>query len=321
MKSNQHQPSTVRKALIRIVVASIPIVIFLGIIEISLPEEPIMFFQKSEYIKQNRDDIEILYLGDSAMYSAIIPDSVHTASYNLGLPVEHPVMSLELAMHLSHELPKLHTVVLGLHHSSLFIVPEAKHHNAPVYWRHFDIKPEKPLDNYLISLHVRPHYLMNRLGQKLQPESLQELQTEPSELVETSKGHRYNIRQPKNLERTASRLFDNHLSKTTENTIGQNVEQMAELIQKLNERGVRVILIRLPVSEIYKRLELPDRNTAHDRAIASLTTQCSNCASFDYSNNEELIKNDLYSDGFHLNLDGAARLSSIFRNDLKLDDR
>lgn len=293
---------------LKILVILLPFVIVLGFAETRLSEEPKMLYVKSEYIKNHIDEIEVLFMGNSTIFSAVMPDLVHPKSYNLGLPGEHPVKSLALAVQLAPELELLSTVVIGLNYTSFLTsenrLPDEDHN----YWRFFDMPPKSRIENSLAFFSMQPKFIVNTL-----PVASDGI---PG-FVSTSKGHYY----PKknsgiDLEKSAKKMVERQNRNAQVENFDYNLQRMSKYIKTLEKTGIQVVLLRLPTYSGYYHHQDETFLDLNQQAVSYLLDLCTSCEHIDDSHDEALMQASWYTDSFHFSKEGAIQFSGFLKERL-----
>jgi len=287
--------------------------VFLGFAESRLTKEPQIFYSKSEYIKKHKDEIQILFMGNSTTYSAIMPDLVHPKSYNLGLPGEHPVKSLAHAVQLSTELESLNTVVIGLNYTSFFASESVLTDGDRNYWRFFDMIPESRIENTLAFFSMQPKYIIHTLlksnDANINDDAVFGLET-------TGKGHYYSLGKKDDLVQSAKQIVARQTRNAQVQNLNFNLYRISGYIKSLEKKGIRVVLLRLPTYSTYYLLQDETLLTLNHQAVRYLLDQCSSCKYIDDSHNESLMKPSWYIDSFHFSKEGAIQYSGHLKEQL-----
>lgn len=297
---------------LKILVILLPFVVFLGFAESRLTNEPKIFSTKSEYIKIHKDEIEILFMGNSTMYSAIIPDLVHPRSYNLGLPGEPSVKSLALAVQLSTELESLNTVVIGLNYTSFFASESVLTDGDRNYWRFFDMSPKSRIENTLAFFSLQPKFIVNNF---LESNVVHINDDTVSGLETTGKGHYYSLGKV-DLEESAKQIVARQTRNAQVQNLENNLQRMSESINRLEKTGIRVVLLRLPTYSGYYLLQDEAMLALNQKAVRYLLDQCTSCEYIDDSHNESLMQPSWYIDSFHFSFEGACQFSEYVKERL-----
>lgn len=138
--------------LLKIIYFSVPLILFLGIVEISVRKNT--FHAKSKYLEEHRDSIEILFLGSSHNWRAINPEFINYKT----APLAHGGSAINIDFLLLDKyidvLPKLKVVIfeLGYHNLEDYRDKDwSKNHIFNIYYDINNYDGQVPLNqNFLI---------------------------------------------------------------------------------------------------------------------------------------------------------------------------
>jgi hypothetical protein len=288
--------------------------VFIAIVEVNLLEEPRLYFEKSEYIKNHGAEIEILFMGNSTMGSAIIPDMVHPNSYNLALPVEHPTRSLELAVHLSTCLPNLDTVVLGLNYVSLLTKDHVANLNGIHYERFFELEGDSKTEKMFVSMSERPSRIFEMLGDVYPSITID---PNASKMIQKyGKGHYYSSKEYDDIKEVLKARYKIFKALTDTSHLSTNIIKLKQFVKTLNEKGIRVVFVRFPTPEIDVNFQDETLIDLQNQAIDEIIVECIACDYLDYGSTDGFASTDLYTDAFHFSSKGALKISDRIKDDL-----
>ena len=301
--------------ILRTLLILAPIIVIGLVVESMYEEEPWMYFEKSSYLKQNSNDIEILFMGNSSMFTAVIPDLVHSKSYNIGLPTEPPIRTLTLANKLSDDHINIHTVVIGLNYLGLFVGEAINSKNDRNYWHFFGLPPKSKIESSSAFGTIPPEQIVYQIKRRLS--LITQSDRDDDRLwIPSNKGHYYRESKLIDLEEMALKMITQQTAKTNKMNLESNLNQIPKLIDSLESKGIKVVLLRLPNYATYYQLQDENIESLHDQAVHQIVDNCNSCEYIDYSNDTSFQKVRYFSDPFHMSLDGAKAFSVDLKNRL-----
>ena len=299
-------PRKVKKFLIVIVVFFIPVFCFLGYTELALREYRNTYDQKKEFIDQRADSIRILVLGDSHAHNGIDPTYLGKGSFNLANDGQSLYYDIKLTEKYLNKLTNLKCVIIPLSYFTFYYrmensFAEPRQYN---YYHTFGISPAAPLSvfdinrySYIASYTPRISFgivFLNRFKADSQAENgfLASFATLPAD-----------VDQKMVLEK-----FGYHREIIQNGNLESNLSLLNEFLTTLSSRNIEAIFITLPVSSVYKTHLDPEVERRNREIITQFCVKF-NLEYFDLDSSSAL-GNDYFSDIDHLNVKGAALVSS-----------
>lgn len=292
-----------------------PFSILLGISEYKLGKVENSYSFKEKNLIQQADSIETLILGSSQALKGLNPDLLGPNAYNLAnISQTLEYDALLLAKYLN-QMPHLHTVLVSISHFSyaevLFDSDESW--RQYFYYRFFRINTP-----HLGKTDIRKYSLTYLYGPW---ESIKILCSEQDKNLIAGYQKNGQMVMQNQSEKGLSKEFALHRVKLHEKAFEdykhfeENITWLKKIIQVLQKRNIKVILVTPPVTKTYR---LAVNRMYFDK---NWETTASICNQFkipylNYFMDNQFDNSDFY-DADHLNKKGADKWSEILNKDLK----
>lgn len=131
-----------------------PLIVFLLIAELYLRQIDTSYSEKVKGLKQNSENIEVLFLGNSHTAYGIDPKQFHLAAYNMAQVSQSLYFDKRITLKYLSQLPKLKYVVIGIDYHSLYFSSQSKTRDIWSYYGHgIEYKEAIPYLSKLSRLH------------------------------------------------------------------------------------------------------------------------------------------------------------------------
>jgi len=298
----------------KILLLSLPIAQLLLYVELQLRHVPNSYDTKRDFFEEQLEEIEVLILGSSQAYRGINPDHIAFRAFNLAMVSQSLYYDYHLLLKYIDRMKKLKYVVVTLSYFSFgYRMADSSERWRPYFYYHFwDISSSTlnvwdPKYVSYIALYGRRHvleYAINRFD------------------VNSNDILRNGFPNPTDDDNThlviddisGKERVDLHHSLMKLENYHDNYETCSNMIALLRDRGIEVLLIRMPVYETYSRFVNPDF-VERNRAIIYELAGIYNIKYLDFQAGNIFALSDYYDDD-HLNKSGAKKLSEIINKEL-----
>lgn len=291
----------------------VPLILFFVVLEINLRKIPNDFKYKSNYLKKNSKSIEVLILGSSHSFSFVRPDLFESSTFNSANLHQTLRFDAFIFNRFVDEMPKLKVVILpvsyGIYHAAL---DKSKDQwRIKDYCLYYDYPSSSPKNHLeIINGDTKTQftevceYICDRKN-KITCDSL-------------GYGIRFAEDDQVDMESAGRTIARRQTEDCEEDNIEDNLISIESILEKCQEKGIRVVLYTAPAYESYYS-EL-------DSGIYNKTLSINQKLKDKYSVVE--YKNYLSDNRFevhdfrdpdHLNLNGAQKFTTILRTDFQLD--
>jgi hypothetical protein len=269
-----------------------------------LPERPTFATYKRQIIERHLD-AEVLVLGASHAARGVIPSLLNDRAVNMAGGAQDLYYCCALARRYVPRMPNLRRVILDvdLWGWMASLDRSSDSWRVPLYYYGLDTPPPQWRLNSIKGL---ASFVVQNRG-------FEQLDRNPFDDAGFFPGH--GRVDPRKGKESAA----HHMSLIRETDAEAHLKDVMELIRDLSDRGIEVILVRLPAHRSY-RDELS--KTALER-LSDMTDHIQNKLGVPYLDYfaDSRFTDDHFLDGDHLNLGGATVFSKILAHDLGASDR
>jgi hypothetical protein len=283
-------------------------ILMMGIFEIFIINLPSEFKNKSSYLNENKDDIEILFLGSSHTQKAVNPEFIDSKSINLAHVGQSLDTDLYLLKKMTNQLKNLKLVFIELSYHILEEEPDGKDHwRNHLYLKYYNLnKFERPsffLDQSLI--YSNPKFFLRQIIFNKRNEKFNDYGYNLND-VNIFKGLNYNIESISNS--SYKRLKHRH-KEINLSFYNKNIKILNDFVEICKKQNIRIIVHIPPVYKTYINEMDYEKKNRRDSLINFFDFKKVNIINWEFEN----LDVKLFSDDDHLNKDGA-ELYSRFLN-------
>jgi hypothetical protein len=305
------------RVFLKFLLMMLPIGLFLAWFEVARGgRESNLFLIKRRLLEAAAPRAEVLFLGSSHVHEGIVPGLVHSNAFNLSAVSQSLYYDAALTRKYLPILPKLKLVVMAVsYHSMEYEVDRSAEDWRTFYYRHYhgiphrDWRMETKLRNWSSWFLFGADQGLDAIrGTK--PEIIRNNYDALGAVVDTRpEGDRTLHLAPDAVVTSAPVSFDRHKSLMHPEEIEFHRQDLRRLLPQLRDRGIRVALIRLPVSAGYKERELAS-DWARSKAVIEELHRDFGVTWNDYSADARFTEADFWN-ADHLNFPGAEKFSRI----------
>lgn len=300
------------KFLIQIGLFLLSIILIFIAVEMFLRIYPNTFNSKAKYFRQNKEVIEVLFLGSSHTQDGINPRYIEFKSSNLGYGGQDFEIDSALITHYIQEMPKLKKVVWEIDFISLYKKREEDYFRYPWYKIYYGIDFGKNTFINSISLYSTSPDFFNQYLRGILFEKNQVNKYGYNEAEDKGKFSRMNYDEISILKESL-----NKKNKIEENVINQNNIRrnlrLYESVKKLCiKKNVELVIINYPMYKTYidQIEDTPMYN--YWKSFLKKETELG-IEIWDFEKNKNFQVTDFSNDS-HLNKNGAKKLSNIINS-------
>ena len=295
-----------------IVLLAILLVISVGI-EVALLFLPNMYSYKHQYIQKHKDDIRVLFMGNSHILNNIIPDTIGYGVFNNAISGRTPFYDKELVKQYVPVLSHLETLVIPLDCSRFYFGREIEKDESRstidkgistakcMYYKYMDVKDDWWYWSELLNSKLN---FMARFAM-----------SEKEAIESDSLGYQMlKVSEKKNNWQTTAIFKDVDQTKIiNKEEYDQLYLYYAEMARITKDNNVRLVLLGTPIYKVFKNgmkdVILTDRITF----VAKLKSKFANVDFYDYTNDDSFVSDDFYNTD-HLTELGAAKFSKKIKD-------
>lgn len=289
--------------------------------ELTLYYYPSTFQRKAQFIKENKDSIEVLILGSSHNQSAINPEYIDNFKVsNLAFGGQNLAIDSAMLNKKINDLPNLKTVILELSYHSLEHRYRADYHRNSLYLRYYDInlfgRRNTPLDYsiYLSKPKLYSQFLkpwvkktpVNKFGYAIQ------LSVNDTHL-HRFKNLSYNV--DSIMKDTNNRLITRHRNENLD-AYNSNTTVLSGMIDLCITNDVVPVIILTPVFKNYYNSYLVGKEQRRKSYLKYLLERYPQLVVLDYEQSSKIVVTDFKNED-HLNPQGAEKFSKILKKELE----
>lgn len=300
-----------RKTLMHIMLFLLPIALLAGGMEIFLRIQPNSYSAKQAAIDRMAPSVETLILGASHNYMGINPALLHSCALNLANVSQTPNIDIRLLKACLPKMPKLRTVVTGTDNAIFFDAPlqeGGESFRCTYYNLYMDLE----------RIGAWPEWGFEMSHWDGAQERLKQTLLGSGFAVCDSLGWYPEYKLEKREEGALSdemgrRRNDNNTCRNWDFP-KRNRELLLELTRLCQANGIRLIVLRTPVSAVYRRYT-PKRQA---EAVEQMLNECRRSEGVtvaDYAADKRFDDNDFF-DTDHLTANGAEKFSKILSAEL-----
>jgi hypothetical protein len=300
--------SIVKKLCIKFLIFCIPILLFLGCVELFYRCVPNNYSVKNDYITKNKNTIEVLIFGNSHAFYALNPAHFSLNTFNLSNISQTLYFDSLLLKHHLNDLPKLKCVVLCIEYNNLSQVDDSQDD----IWRKYYYQNYMNLDVPIASDYDINNYLLflNQTPQKTK-ELIKRYYTSGSILDCDSKGwgnnfvHRYKNQTKEEVKKRAM----SHEDCSVDFSINKN--RITSIIQELKKRDVKLLIVSLPQTPLYTSFLNQEKLKLVFQTCQNFQNEHPNQVYYlNLFTDKRFVKND-FADADHLNGKGSDKCSKL----------
>lgn len=297
-----------KKFCSKFLIFCIPILLFLGCVELFYRLVPNNYTVKNEYITQNKNDIEVLLFGNSHAFYALNPAHFSLNTFNFSNVSQSLYFdSLLLKSHLNN-LPKLKCVVLCIEYNNLSQVDDSQEDVWRKYFYQNYLNLDVPtvsdfdLQNHLLFINQTPQKTKELIKRYFLEGSIVDCDTNG---WGTNFVHRNKYQTTEEVKKRALSHEDGSID------FSVNTSRINSIIQELKKRDFKLVIVSLPQTRLYTSFLNQDK-------LKSIFKTCQNFQSknpnqvfyLNLFSDERFQKND-FADADHLNGKGSDKCSRI----------
>jgi hypothetical protein len=303
-----------KKFLLRILIFLLPVIVFLGWLEIKARQLPNTYAIKKQAAEKQLDSIHILVFGSSHAFDDIDPEWFSYCGFNFANSSQSLFHDSQLCLKYCDRMPRLKTVVFTISYFSLWFemqdLPESwRDYFYLHYWgiRHPSLNPMDIKYWSYAALYTRPFLkdmIFNAINKEeefgyVRPNGWKKVENtnDSNEISDKSGEERVKFHN--------SIIHGEHLS--------ENTRYLEQVLEKLNTHNIQVVFVIPPVFKSYSKFADPTIMAENRRIISGLCKKY-NARFFDYFSDPRFLKEDFMNND-HLNWKGAKKFSLILDSD------
>jgi hypothetical protein len=283
-----------------------PLIVIGIIMEVMLRQIPNVYKFKKNYLDENSDKIEVLFLGNSHSYFGLNPDCMAKRSYNAAHVSQTFDYDLEIIRKYKDGWVNLKFIVLPISYFSLYdkMIESTESWRAKDYCIYYKIRISKYLPHYTEMLSGQLSLKFIRLW------SFYVKRIDNIACTESGWGTSYKVRKP-SLDLLA---VGEYAAKRHRRLDDQYFNEMCSVLDSIivfaEHKGFRIILFTPPAFESYRSNLFQDQLNRTVNAASDIAQSHSNCLYFNFLDDESFTETDFY-DADHLNEAGARKLTLV----------
>jgi len=304
-----------KRLSISIFILLIPVMIAFFLLDLSFEKQYSNSYKlKRENLEKSSSDMEVLVLGDSWGWNGIDPRYFQKKGFNLANPSQDLYVDQQLLDRYIDNLPALKIVLQSLSYRSLqYDIMQGRNYRVCLTIREFYILPKNPLELLRFDMcslltkeskdpFTNVFYWKKNLINYDYPSIVQENGWAKCELT------------LKPVLIDAQKRVTSHESQMIPALMPVNIQRLESMNRKLKERGIKMVLISLPVSKYYADSMKPGKFNEIYGEIKRLS-QRKDIAYFDYLRDPRFSDEDFYNYD-HMNYRGAEKISRIINQEI-----
>jgi len=311
-----------KRALSRIIIFLIPIILFFILIEFILRILPNQYKYKDNYVNRHHEEIEVLILGQSQTQGGLIPEDFDLNCFSFAIDGQSIRYDKEIFEKYKDRLTNLKYIVLPINHFSLYfemtevVYMSDRAINYPLY---LGIKTDE------IPFYKRFEFLSP--GYKSKLEFVVNTLLSKKNLVTCLPLGNYKLdiigKYHKSWEERAIKdgKWQSECIRNSVKIRSENELRLKEIIEECGRKGIKVVITNPPVAEIFRITNAHVLQFEFDEHILlsrSLSIIYDNVIHINCFSSVEFTDED-YSSAEHLNAQGAVKFTNIINNAIMQD--
>jgi len=292
-----------KKFLFHVLKISVPIFIFLLVLEIAVRKTPNDYQLKKVYLDENSPKINTLILGSSHTFYGLNPDYFSKNTFNAAYVSQSLDLDYEILKKYNLKFKNLKTVIIPISYFSLFetLESDVEKWRMKNYVLYYDFQKTKVFNH---NLEILNSDIKSNLKKIIKHYMFHKSYITSSNL---GWGTDFNSKNKKNLkgEITAKK----HTAKNFD-LYHENVNTLKKIITLCKKNNTNIIFITTPTHQSYYQNLNKNQLEKTIQTISDLVKANSNCNYLNLLKSKKFTTEDFY-DADHLNEIGAKKLSLI----------
>ena len=295
-----------KKFLFHILKITLPIFLFLLVLEIVIRKIPNDYQLKKDYLNQNASEINTLVLGSSHTFYGINPEYFTKKTFNAAYVSQSLDLDYEILKTYESKFKNLKTVIIPISYFSLFetLTTDIEKWRIKNYVLYYDFPINSNINNQLEILNSD---IKSNLKNSVKHYILKKSFITSSDL---GWGTNFNSKNKKPFkgEFTAKK----HTAKNF-NLLEENLKSLQKIIDSCKKNNINIVFITTPTHKSYYQNLNKIQLEKSTKVISELVKNNSNCIYINLLKSDNYSNEDFY-DADHLNEIGAKKLS-LFLNE------
>lgn len=295
------------KLVKRLIFFSLPILMGFFVLEYYLRSIPNDYSYKKEYLEENAENIELLVLGSSHYYRAILAEDLKINSFNAAYVSQPLNMDFLIFNSYKDRLKNLKYLMVGISYPSLFSSLETGVEN----WR---MKNYNLYYDFYVTHKVKDYseVLSNTFDvNKIKAIDYYWLHKNPITLTKRGSGP---LNMQYDLKETGIAAAKRH-SLPSLLYYKEYIKELGKIIEYCKSNDIRIILVTSPTYYTYFDNLNMEQLSLMNHLLDSLSKNNQNVYRADHLKDKKFTKEDFY-DGDHLRLQGAKKFTEILNQKL-----
>lgn len=282
---------------------SLPVIVLIVLMELLLRNIPNDYSYKKNYLDQNSNQVETLFLGSSHSFYAVNPEFISSKSFNAAHIAQSLDYDLEILKKYSNETYKLQCIVVPIDYFSLYNRLETGVENWRIknYNIYYGLNKSKDLVENSEILNGKWNENIKRLVKFFRKKK------SDVSCNNLGWGTNNNSKNAKDLIETGKSAAKRHHKKSI-SFFEENLKLVHEIIAIAKEKNAKVLFYTCPAYKTYTSQLNTEQLQTTINTIQSIQKANSNVSYFNFLNDSSFKAQDFY-DADHLNEKGAEKFS------------
>jgi hypothetical protein len=300
-----------KKLLFRILFLLLPFAVLVGAFEARFHQaRNNQYIVKKSLLEAAAGEVEVLTLGSSHAYYGILPELLGRPAFNLAATSQSIYYDVELALKYLPDLPKLTTMILPISYFSLEnqLDQGAERWRSYYYFRFYSI-PHRSRDMAGDARNFSLYLLYGRNTDGLLKGDIDRNFDDSGGLKEENR-----LKTAMELQEGSVVALGRHHGAMRPGNVADNIALLEKLVQSLQKRNIRLIVVTTPVTRFYRDGVQEARCSRMQFALDGFCRR-NGLQYKNYFADERFDLGDFF-DADHLNRDGAVKFSRILANEV-----
>lgn len=264
------------------------------------------FTEKLHALEKQRATAEVLVLGSSHGYRAVLPSCLKRPALNLAMASQPLYYDVEIGLRSLERMPALKLIIQPVSYFSL----ESRLEEGVESWRiyQYSLFYGIPPRYWRMRAHVRNCSLLFGLGREASLALLFKPTLKPPTQDEFGAPLRWGALDPA-CDKTAEEHIKIHHRAMRPDYLEDNISRLRQLASKAKQRGVKLALITTPCMPEYRKRMKPENYARMQTALEEFARQES-IGYWNFLDNPQFTQTDYY-DPHHLSRKGAEKFSRL----------
>lgn len=298
---------------------SLPLVAFYVLIYLYAVNYPSVFKKKGDYLNNNSQNVEAVFLGSSHAQYAINPRLIDKKSHNIAYGGQTIKLNKMIFDRYAPKMTSLKYLLIEMDYFSLEHYTGNEEYRQPLYNTFYGIAPgnDSFYSKYIFSFDDLKFFTQSAALELSNYFKNKDYSVNEWGFIEGNVNYTFSkLNYDKDMiEQTATQRIVGSDIRTSIKSYNINTALVDSILVYCNENKIKPILITYPVYETYISRKIESKKQRHAEYINKIMTQYPDVEHWDFEQNAQFDVKDFWDDS-HLDVSGADKLSAMVNEKL-----